>query len=322
MSCVVSLPERIQAMLRCPACKSEVELVADGFQCVLPGCGTHYPVEEGIPVLINDRNSVFSISDFLNHKDTFFTRRGKIDALVNRVLPSLHSNLKGKHNYARLAELLSERTESPTMLVLGGSIAGEGMASLLKYPQIVTVDTDVSFGPRTKVICDAHDIPFADSSFDGVVAQAVLEHVADPYRCVEEIHRVLKPGGYVYAEVPFMYPVHGRQYDFTRFTHLGLRRLFRAFGEVDSGAQGGPGMALAASWLWFLWSFSDRKLPRKVLKATARITGWFWKYFDHYLLNRDAALDSASGCYFLGEKTGSCLSDKELIQTYRGGFTN
>jgi len=38
--------------------------------------------------------------------------------------------------------------------------------------------------------------------FDGAIAQAVLEHVADPYRCVAELHRVLKPDALVYAEIP------------------------------------------------------------------------------------------------------------------------
>ncbi len=84
-----------------------------------------------------------------------------------------------------------------------------------------------------------------DESFDGVICQAVLEHVLDPYRCVEEIHRVLRPNGLVYAETPFMQQVHGGTHDFTRFTHLGHRRLFRKFAEVDSGVVCGPGMALA-----------------------------------------------------------------------------
>ena len=79
------------------------------------------------------------------------------------------------------------------------------------------------------LICDANDIPFENGSFDGVVLQAALEHVADPYRCVEETHRVLKEKGLVYAETAFMQQVHGGRYDFTRFTRLGHRRLFRRF---------------------------------------------------------------------------------------------
>jgi ubiquinone/menaquinone biosynthesis C-methylase UbiE len=49
------------------------------------------------------------------------------------------------------------------------------------------------------MIFDAHDIPIEDGSFDGVIILAVLEHVADPYRYSEEIYRVLKDQGVVYA---------------------------------------------------------------------------------------------------------------------------
>ena len=60
------------------------------------------------------------------------------------------------------------------------------------------ITSDVSFGLNTNVICDAHDLPFRDNSFDAIICQAVLEHVADPYRCVDEIYRVLKPKNFIY----------------------------------------------------------------------------------------------------------------------------
>jgi ubiquinone/menaquinone biosynthesis C-methylase UbiE len=53
-------------------------------------------------------------------------------------------------------------------------------------------------------VCDAHHLPFQIESFDGVIVQAVLEHVFDPNRYVEEIHRVLKMDAVVYAETPFI----------------------------------------------------------------------------------------------------------------------
>jgi ubiquinone/menaquinone biosynthesis C-methylase UbiE len=55
------------------------------------------------------------------------------------------------------------------------------------------VETDVAFGPRTGIICDAHDLPFADETFDGVIARAVLEHVANPFQCVQEMHPPMVP---------------------------------------------------------------------------------------------------------------------------------
>jgi len=58
--------------------------------------------------------------------------------------------------------------------------------------------------------------------FDAVWIQAVLEHVLDPVRVVAEIHRVLRPGGLVYSEIPFMQEVHEGAYDFTRFRLSGM----------------------------------------------------------------------------------------------------
>ena len=195
---------------------------------------------------------------------------------------------------------------------------GQGMEPLVNNSKIELVESDVSFGTRTGIICDAHDIPFEDGSFDGVIVQAVLEHVVDPYRCCEEIHRVLNAQGLVYSETPFMQQVHGGRYDFTRFTYLGHRRLFRKFEEIDSGAICGPGSALAWSYMYFLLSFTTSKILRMIIKFFARLTSFYLKYFDYYLINQPAALDAASGYYFMGRKAERVLSDSDLITLYRG----
>ena len=42
---------------------------------------------------------------------------------------------------------------------------------------------------------DAENLPFPEASFDAVTSMGVLHHVPDPGRAIDEIHRVLKPGG-------------------------------------------------------------------------------------------------------------------------------
>jgi SAM-dependent methyltransferase len=204
------------------------------------------------------------------------------------------------------------------VLVVGSSVKGEGMEPLFSTPALELVETDVAFGADVSVICDAHDLPFAENSFDGVVIQAVLEHVVDPYRCVAEVHRVLQPAGVVYSETPFMQQVHLGRYDFTRFTHLGHQRLFRNFTEVASGPVCGSGMALAWSYQYFLLSFVKSPTARALMKVIARLTGFWLKYFDYLTIDRAGSYDAASGYYFLGTKSDRTLSDRELLAQYKG----
>ena len=44
---------------------------------------------------------------------------------------------------------------------------------------------------------DAYELPFSDNSFDRCQSERVFAHLTDPERALEEIKRVLKPGGLV-----------------------------------------------------------------------------------------------------------------------------
>jgi SAM-dependent methyltransferase len=315
----VKLSETVQQMLRCPICKARLVSHDEHYQCKNSECNFLFPIINGIPILIDEDNSVFSLDDFINQNNsTFFSSQTKLVQTVNRFLPDILRNIKGRENYNKLTKLLLGRSSTPKVLVIGGSILGEGMEAIIAHPNIESVDSDVTFGPRTKLVCDAHSIPFEDNSFDGVIVQAVLEHVVDPWRCVEEIHRVLKEDGLVYAETPFMQQVHGGRYDFTRFTHLGHRRLFRKFEEIDSGAVCGPAMALAWSYRYFLLSFASSSFLRRLIGVFVRLTSFYLTYLDYLLIDKPGTLDAASGYYFIGRKSNRVLPDKDLIKLYKG----
>lgn len=314
------LSREVQGILRCPVCRAELCVVDQHFHCTDDGCGTKFPTVNGIPILINQARSIFTISDFLNRKPTFFRSRGRLRGWLSGCIPVLENNLGAEKALAQLRERLLQRSDGAKVLVLGGSIVGAGMEVLLEDPDVEVIESDVSFGPRTQLICDAHDLPFEDRCLDGVVVQAVLEHVVDPVRCVEEIYRVLNDDGLVYADTPFMQQVHGREFDFTRYTRLGHRRLFRRFGELSDGVTVGPGAALAWAARYFVLSFSTNPSLRAILSGLSRLAFFWLKYFDFYLKHKASAFDAAAGFYFLGEKRQEALSDQELVQSYRGGF--
>lgn len=311
----VVISEEMQQKLLCPSTKAKLHKNGDYFESVIDP-KIRYPIIDGIPILINNGNSLFAIDDFIKKiNTTFVLDENEILKALKKVIPNIGVNIKAEKNYNEIVKILPHNSK---ILVIGGSIKGKGMDSLYSNRSFEVIGTDVSFGPYTKIISDAHDITFEDEIFDCVIVQAVLEHVLEPQRCVNEIYRVLKPYGIIYAETPFMQQVHMKQYDFTRFTHLGHRRLFKNFEEIKSGPCCGPGMALAESYTYFLRSFATSWMISRLLTKFAHMTSFFFKYFDYYLIDKPGSYDAASGYFFLGKKTNTILSDRELIKQFKG----
>lgn len=127
-------------------------------------------------------------------------------------------------------------------MVLGCRGKGKGME--IPYNGSVTFfNNDVSLGNNTEISAHAYDISFLEGTFDGVIIQILL--LAYPLSCSKEVHRVLKNDGIVYAETSFNQQIHMGAYDYRRLSHLGYRRVFRLFSEIESGIASGPGMILA-----------------------------------------------------------------------------
>jgi SAM-dependent methyltransferase len=126
-------------------------------------------------------------------------------------------------------------TESllPCLTALQGRIADLGAGHVPFYEayapavqEVVCVDWPNSLHGVTHadVIADlGRSLPFAAASFDGVLLSSVLEHLADPVAALEEVSRVLRPGGALVLEVPFLYWLHEEPHDFGRYTEHALR---------------------------------------------------------------------------------------------------
>lgn len=86
------------------------------------------------------------------------------------------------------------------------------------------------------IVGDIHKLPFKDRTVDAVICIAVLEHVENPIKACEEMYRVLKPGGYCFIYVPFLFYYHaekGYYGDFWRFTPDSLKYMSRHFSSVE-----------------------------------------------------------------------------------------
>ena len=82
------------------------------------------------------------------------------------------------------------------------------------------------------VLADGTNLPFATSSLDAVRANEIIEHILDLRPFMEEVYRVLRPGGLFLSRTPtqytLLYPINNFYDDYTHIRPLsrpGLTRL-------------------------------------------------------------------------------------------------
>ena len=304
-------------ILACPACTNDLVAKLDRFGCSNGEC-VHFNPEhffvcvEGTPVLISESecDTVFASSRL----EPMVLRSGDGGALRWLKRHIVGESQVTKKNIAHLISVLLKRKERPRVLIIGSGEVGSGTAELYSS-DIQLIGTDIYLSPYVDFMADAHYLPFKNKTFEGVVIQAVLEHVVDPQLVVSEIHRVLKADGVVYAETPFMQQVHEGAYDFTRYTVLGHRYLFKNFDRLDAGGLDGVGVVLAWSLRSFIHAVTRSRFIAKCVFVPLR---YFLRLFEKVADPRSLH-DANSGSYFLGQKSEKTMAHKDLIREY-GGF--
>ena len=127
-------------------------------------------------------------------------------------------------------------------LVEMGARAAEGQEDVADMRPIFKaqqhVGCDIQPGIGVDLIGDIHNLSFADNSIGTVVALETLEHVADPIRALEEMYRVLKPGGVLAISSLMFFPIHAHPWDYWRFTPEAFELLLEPFESRLVIAQG------------------------------------------------------------------------------------
>lgn len=129
--------------------------------------------------------------------------------------------------------------------------------------------TNLNIGPfpNVDVVADAHALPYADGSVHAIYCEAVIEHLYDPQQAVKEMHRVLKPGGMVFAGTPF----------------------------IESGTCVGPVHAMVLSIAVFLAQYCTSGLGRFVSRL--------WNFSSQYLYPLDRRINTRPNAHMLAATT-------------------
>lgn len=166
------------------------------------------------------------------------------------------------------------------------------------------LNVDIHQFSNVDIIADVHNLPFKSNSVGGVISIAVLEHVENPQVVVDEMHRVIRPGGYVYSIVPFIFGYHSAPSDYYRWTAEGMKKMFSAFTEIEIGVVSGPTSALLLilqEWLSMLFSFQNRYIYQILYPFFMVILAPF-KVIDFCLRKHPEASKIAATFYCRGQK--------------------
>ena len=117
-----------------------------------------------------------------------------------------------------------------------------GMAMRDKHKKInsILLETlDVNdFGDYPDIICDiCSDISGLEKKYDKIICLAILEHVYNPFKAIENLRSMLKDNGIIYGFVPYLYNYHAPKdlkfQDYFRFSKDSLAYLFKDFDNVE-----------------------------------------------------------------------------------------
>lgn len=132
-----------------------------------------------------------------------------------------------------LCEAISEFAPLLSGRLLDVGCGSKPYKSLFAVEAYIGLDIDSEMSRKRSIadyLYDGKSFPFADSSFDAVLCNQVLEHVFNPDEFLGEIVRVLNPGGKLLLTVPFVWDEHEQPYDYARYSSFGLRALLEKQG--------------------------------------------------------------------------------------------
>jgi len=115
----------------------------------------------------------------------------------------------------------------------------EGFSNLRPlFPGRHYVGADMREGPGVDRVLDLHQIDLAPDSVGSVLCLDTLEHVEFPRRALQEMHRIVQPGGTVIISSVMNFPIHDFPSDYWRFTPEAFRSILGPFENAFVGFAG------------------------------------------------------------------------------------
>jgi len=312
------LCNKLRRVIACPNCKSpEIFFNKQTVKC--GKCGTLYEVFFDTPVLVIKNSPV------LRWYEPKEGSKSTPETVFKKIINKLYRYTKPADRVWTLKSqkvirnMLNEKkpdAEDSIVVLIGTGFESVYKHVLNTYRDIIRIG--LTQRGDVDLFCDVCDLPILDESIDLIFSSSVLEHVYNPERAVKEMFRVVKPGGYVYAEIPFMRAFHMIPIDYQRYTISGIEELFARYGftKIDKGICSGPFTATVLFFTDFCNSvFSFNRYLRIIFVRLLSIVLYPVKYLDRFFENSKWAEVNACNFYYLGKKNAK--NKKGIANTIR-----
>lgn len=237
--------------LCCPTCKKSLSKKGDGLSC--RSCRIDYEIRSGIPVLID----FASIPEHLRKQIRYFEHED--EARGDWALEPWQAR------YVR--KFLDTAKPKPGGLIIDSATGSGYMAIELARRGFTVIATDLTMQELVRlqtlsvklniakqmlfVCCTSESLPVASGVADGLVANAILEHLPKEREAIAEIRRVIKRGACIMVAMPiafwYLFPlfwplnwIHDRKIGhLRRYTRGTILRKFVGFSEIATYYTGG-----------------------------------------------------------------------------------
>ena len=277
--------------LVCPKTHQKLKWSEDKKMLVSSDRKHKYPVENGVPILLKDAGEIKKEWKDSNMETEYEKLKGK-KKFKQKVREYLEDDLRAE-KAAEGFKLFDKYDDGLCIAIGGGPKRHHKNLVNLNMAPFVNID----------VVGDAHHLPYADDCVEAIHCEAVLEHLPEPHKAIQEMYRVLKKGGVVYSITPFLQAYHGYPHHYQNLTLTGHEYYYKKQGfEIkESGVCAGPTYTVIMLNYLYLLSYLPRILSL-VAKIYFVVGMGIFKHFDRILNKKKEAHNLACTTLVVAEK--------------------
>tara|TARA_Y100000816_G_C26085500_1_gene572727 strand:+ start:333 stop:1007 length:675 start_codon:yes stop_codon:yes gene_type:complete len=140
-----------------------------------------------------------------------------------------------KHKKDFRDQILQEINSNDNVLDIGKAMRDRH--DKINCNTIETLDVN-DYGDYPNIISDiCSNISGLENKYDKIICIAILEHVYNPFKAVENLKKMLRDNGKIYGMVPYLYHYHAPKdlkfQDYFRFSKDALAYLFKDYSSVE-----------------------------------------------------------------------------------------